>query len=284
PRAPAAPASRGSASTTPSAPAAAAPAGLDAEVVRRRWPEVLQTLRGLRMATWVLVSQNAQVSEVTAVTVTLAFTTPQLATTFRTGPHAENVQRALHETLGIDVRIETALAESATASAVPAPSPVPGTTGVDEIGRVSASDAEASWTTPVAAATAEAPASDSDAVDLQPGGSGRPVAGAPDADPYADVPDGPEPDPEPDPGGPLRSAAPAGRATAGSSGGSPSMPRRPWTARAATPSPASPTVIEDGDDADPDDPELASSGLVGAPLVAQMLGGTVIDEIPDDPR
>ena len=28
----------------------------------------------------------------------------------------------------------------------------------------------------------------------------------------------------------------------------------------------------------PDDPDLAASGLTGAPLVAQMLGGTVIDE------
>ena len=35
-------------------------------------------------------------------------------------------------------------------------------------------------------------------------------------------------------------------------------------------------------DASPDDPDVASSGLVGAPLVAQMLGGTVIDEIRDD--
>ncbi|ASR55619.1 hypothetical protein [Cellulomonas sp. PSBB021] len=37
-------------------------------------------------------------------------------------------------------------------------------------------------------------------------------------------------------------------------------------------------------DASPDDPDMASSGLVGAPLVAQILGGTVIDEQLDDPR
>ena len=35
-------------------------------------------------------------------------------------------------------------------------------------------------------------------------------------------------------------------------------------------------------DASPDDPDAATSGLVGAPLVAQLLGGTVIDEIRDD--
>jgi len=37
------------------------------------------------------------------------------------------------------------------------------------------------------------------------------------------------------------------------------------------------------DDPSPDDPDLAGSGLIGAPLVAQLLGGTVIDEQLDDP-
>src|SRR5690606_35585579 len=47
-------------------------------------------------------------------------------------------------------------------------------------------------------------------------------------------------------------------------------------------SPPATASAEEIDDTDPDDPELASSGLLGAPLVAQMLGGTVIDEIPED--
>ena len=57
---------------------------------------------------------------------------------------------------------------------------------------------------------------------------------------------------------------------------------RPWQRQSADARPAADTrAANDGDDADPDDPDLASSGLVGAPLVAQMLGGTVIDEIPE---
>ena len=32
----------------------------------------------------------------------------------------------------------------------------------------------------------------------------------------------------------------------------------------------------------PDDPEVGQAGLVGAPLVAQVLGGTVIEEQVDD--
>jgi DNA polymerase-3 subunit gamma/tau len=35
-------------------------------------------------------------------------------------------------------------------------------------------------------------------------------------------------------------------------------------------------------DASPDAPDRDDSGLVGAPLVAQMLGGTVIDEVDED--
>ena len=35
---------------------------------------------------------------------------------------------------------------------------------------------------------------------------------------------------------------------------------------------------------DPNDPNIESTGLVGAPLVARLLGGTVIDEILESPE
>jgi DNA polymerase-3 subunit gamma/tau len=38
------------------------------------------------------------------------------------------------------------------------------------------------------------------------------------------------------------------------------------------------------DEPSPDDPDITSSSLVGVPLVAQLLGGTVIDEQFDDPQ
>lgn len=289
----AAPAPAAAASTAPAAPAPAA-GGLDAETVRRRWPEVLQTLRGLRMATWVLVSQNAQVGEVSADTVALAFTTPQLASTFRSGPHPDNVQRALHETLGISVRIETTLTESATAA--PSPGRGPAGTGSGEPdgaepaaptpGRISTAAAEASWDSPATPARpAEAPRgaarpqASRDRAPQRP----APADAAPGGPPASDgVPDGPEPDPEPEPSPPGAGAHAAPGGTA---------PRRPLR----VPEGVRPVVQQggaapgrrpedDGDDASPDDPDLLSTGLVGAPLVAQMLGGSVIDEILDDPR
>ncbi|WP_239073708.1 DNA polymerase III subunit gamma and tau, partial [Cellulomonas denverensis] len=85
-------------------------AGQDTEMLRRRWPEVLETLAGLKKTTWVLISQNAQVIELDATTLTLGFTAPGLATAFRGGQHAELVHQAVRETLGFDVRVEGVLA------------------------------------------------------------------------------------------------------------------------------------------------------------------------------
>ena len=53
-------------------------------------------------------------------------------------------------------------------------------------------------------------------------------------------------------------------------------------------SPQEPVAQEDdaGDyePPDPNDPTIESTGLIGAPLVARLLGGTVIDEILDSPE
>ena len=220
----------------PSVAAATPPAatGMEAEDVRRRWAEVLQTLRSIRMATWALVSQNAQVSEVAAGVVTLAFTTPQLATTFRTGPHPANVQRALRETLGLEARVETAIA--AGASAEPAGHGARGAAG------------------------AGGPEADDPAGEYVVGDSAERAAASWDAEPEAadaDRPGGGEPAAQPD-------APPPAKA-----------PRRP--APLATPPSADPS-----EEASPDDPELSESGMVGEPLIAQMLGGTVIDEVTEE--
>ena len=84
------------------------------EVVRRRWPEVLETVKGLRRVTWALIDpRNAQVADLDATTLRIAFDNPALATTFRNGAHADVVARAVRETLGFDVRVEGILAEQA---------------------------------------------------------------------------------------------------------------------------------------------------------------------------
>lgn len=108
--------------SAPTPESGSAPAAQDTEMLRRRWPEVLETLAGLKKATWVLVSQNAQVIELNSTTLTLGFNAPGLATAFRGGQHGELVHQAVRETLGFDVRVEGALAGDHTP---PAPSPAP---------------------------------------------------------------------------------------------------------------------------------------------------------------
>nr|WP_210727206.1 DNA polymerase III subunit gamma and tau [Sanguibacter hominis] len=94
------------------APAADAAASQDSEMLRRRWPEVLETLSNLKRATWVLVKDNAQVAELTSTTLRLTFGSAGLATTFRNGPHAQLVQQAVHETLGFEVKVEGGIDEA----------------------------------------------------------------------------------------------------------------------------------------------------------------------------
>ncbi|QTE29236.1 DNA polymerase III subunit gamma and tau [Pengzhenrongella sicca] len=221
-----------------SAPAPAAPsatpagaAGTETEVLRRRWPEVLDTLNRLRKATWALVSQNAQVGELTSTTLTLTFAAAGLANAFRSGVHAEMVQRAVRETLGFEVRVEGSLAEAAPA-ARPAASSAATSGGSGSAPRsapvLDRARAEASW------------------ADVEPPDHLEAVEPAFDA--------GPEPAHESS----AREAGEHAHAAA--------------LRRAAEgPAPAE-------DSPQPDDPDITTSNLIGAPLVAQMLGGTVIDE------
>lgn len=348
------PAGASAAAPGPTAVPVAAPAagasgagGLDAETVRRRWPEVLQTLQGLRRATWVLVSQNAHVAELADGRLSLAFTTPQLAGTFRTGNHADPVRRALHETLGLEVRVETTIAGDPTTPAASgsaadraggasgsghAATARPAGAGNDDGRRaISTAEAAASWDAPAPRRAAQTPPSDSAGRaptagrepsagreqradggqgtpaaagaqgpddsreaggDAAPGtGRSGPSAGSPAAA-GSSIPDDeppppwdvPPPEEEPLPDGPVPD--PYARSTGRSGPGAPAQPGgsapRGGQGR-STSGPSAPAPrYDDGEDTDPDDPDIASTGLVGAPLIAQMLGGTVIDEIPEE--
>jgi DNA polymerase-3 subunit gamma/tau len=300
---------------------AAAGAGQDTEMLRRRWPEVLETLNRLKKATWVLVSQNAQVAELDATLLRLAFTAPGIATAFRGGQHAEMVQRAVRETLGFDVRVEPVLHEpgapaGGAGGAQAAGRGGPAASGGDERGgapgsmTMSAAQAAASWDAPArpAAATPSAgPAGAGARAGGHPGGPGAPGAGAepgaatgahPDdpgapwpehdpgeGDPYAgaSIPPGEDPYSDVPPPGAPRGARGGGQSSALTSAEPPVTARvAAERAYAASRGAAASTPVED--DPSPDDPDLASTGLSGAPLVAQLLGGTVIDEQLDDPR
>lgn len=344
PPAPAAPAPPVPAATAPPVPAAAAsPAaprgagGPDTEMLRRRWPEVLGTLRGLRLLTHALVSQHAQVLELDATTLRLGFAQPGLIQQFQRGSHAEAVAQALRETLGVEARVEGVLGDAATpagggapadrstTAAAPAsatdPSTRPsagGATGrasTRSPGIPSVDEAAASWGRPVpsgpAPAGAPAPKTGSGGGSAPRASRGRP--GAPAAAPATAPAASSEP-------GSGRPSAPQGRAAgtaAAARRGGPAdeppdldppdepvddLPPGDWIppddevpfedprdvprdpAAGSAPRAAAPGWSDEPDEPSPDDPLIDGSGLVGAPLVARLLGGTVIDEQIDDPN
>lgn len=90
----------------------------DAELVRRRWPEVLGTLERRRV-TWAMVSQSAQVAAVEGGVLRLAFDNVALAGRFTGGEHAENVALAVRETLGLHVRVEAVTGPGAATGPMP---------------------------------------------------------------------------------------------------------------------------------------------------------------------
>ena len=102
-------------------PAAGGPGG-DVEVLRRAWPEILQTLSKIKRSTWALVEPNAQVAAFDGQGLTLAFTTPGLAGAFGRADHSENLRQAIHKTVGIDCQI-TAVASGSNSPASSEPNP-----------------------------------------------------------------------------------------------------------------------------------------------------------------
>lgn len=178
--APAAPASTTAGAPTPATTPATGPAGgaADTELVRRRWPEVLGTLERWRV-TWTLVSQNAQVSSVEDGALSLAVANPNLVSMLDGGKHAENLQLAIRETLGMQLRITAFAGPVAATQASPARA---------------ASPSAAAAAPPAAATPTARPSSPASPASPATGATPRATASAP---PPWDVPPDLPPDVEP---------------------------------------------------------------------------------------
>jgi len=114
--------------------------------VRRLWPEVLEEVKGKRRFTWILLSQNAQVSELRNGTMVLAMANVGARDSFSRGGNEDVLREALVVVLGADFRIET-MVEGGPSTPTPAVRPAP----VSE-------QAAASWNSPAPDVAAPAPA------------------------------------------------------------------------------------------------------------------------------
>ncbi|WP_172191836.1 DNA polymerase III subunit gamma and tau [Actinomyces faecalis] len=86
-----------------------APEAADAEMIRTRWGEVLDSARRTRRATWALVEQHAQPGSLTGGVFQVLFTAPGLVNAFENGGHAQVLSEAIHQALGLQVQVQAVL-------------------------------------------------------------------------------------------------------------------------------------------------------------------------------
>lgn len=272
----------GAASSAAPRPADGA-SGTDSETLRRRWPEVLDTLSRMRRTTWILVSQNAQIQGLSGNVVRLRFDTPGIASTFRSGPHAQAVQRALHESLGLDARVEAVVGDSPGEPGVAPQSR--GSGGAPSSARGAGERGTgASRPDPVASAAADWADPGPRNPAAPPGGTrpaSRPPFGQRDLEARASATDEAGSGPGRDEGSRPRrgETGPRPQAYSGAPPTDGAGARAPVTSDRTTLPPEPPH----DDEPDFSDEDLEESYLVGAPLVEQVFGATVIDDIPVDP-
>jgi len=312
---------------------------ITAELVRRRWDEVVANIGS--PVTRALVGPNAQVGSFENGVLRLSFSAPGMARTFAQPRHIGAVEESVYQTLGVRVRVEAGLDEGRGPG--PGSGPAPGGPGpggpagpggpggpagpggdapepdaraasgpaAAPAGRQSSSDegwpavaapgataravgargnAGAATRAPEArgaVAVVERPAVEAPeppAPDDGPAPSTQAedadaawLAGVPAFEPPPDPEGAPEPPPEPSfeaAGSPRRPDAPRIRETPRQSAERQAREH----SRGAAQSVGAP---DDGDEPSADDPDIASTGLVGVPLVVQVLGGKVIDEVVD---
>jgi DNA polymerase-3 subunit gamma/tau len=107
------------AAPTPAAPAVPPEARLTVTDVRRLWPEVLEEVKGKRRFTWILLSQNAQVTELRDNTLLLAMSNAGARDSFGRGGSEDVLREAIVVVLGADFRIETMVDPSASPGSTP---------------------------------------------------------------------------------------------------------------------------------------------------------------------
>jgi DNA polymerase-3 subunit gamma/tau len=117
---------------TPEGGAARAPGRMTLVDLRRSWPDVLESVKQKRRFTWVLLSQNAQVSAFDGTTVTVGMSSAGARDSFVGRGSDEILRQALIDVLGIEARVE-AIVDGGSAApspprgeqAKPAPQPPP---------------------------------------------------------------------------------------------------------------------------------------------------------------
>ncbi|MCK8433956.1 DNA polymerase III subunit gamma and tau [Streptomyces sp. D2-8] len=232
----------------PAAPAQAAPAPAPAPTgggnldPRMLWPNILDAVKNRRRFTWILLSQNAQVTGFDGTTLQLGFVNAGARDNFLSSGSEDVLRQALGEQFNVQWKIE-AIVDPSGGSAPPAPggpSGFGGGGGHNTGGGGHNSGGGGGYNAGGGTATAQRPAPSQAAPPAAPGqqSSSPAPAGAPAPAPSASVPQ-------------------------------PSAPR-----------PRHVSVEEDIPE--DDDPDLDESALSGQELIVRELGATVVEEFTNE--
>ncbi len=267
---------------------------VDTDMLRQRWPEILDAVRSERKVAWMLLN-SASVQELQGGALTIAFPSEGNARGFASSGHDQVLAGALADMLGLNVRIRAVSGgppvspgRSGQVSG-PAPGGEHGAAGVP--GNPSGPPATAPPGTgsragrqPARRSRAQAPSASG------PAASDRPTPGPQASDQRAPSPRsadrptaGPAAGDAPGPGGPGSGRPGSGRRAASRQESSapgepePGNGRRAWN----TPPQQAPGFAGEEWPDDATGQEGAAGDLSGMELIRRQLGGRVIEEIED---
>ncbi|MGD9482838.1 DNA polymerase III subunit gamma and tau [Streptomyces sp. TRM70308] len=225
-------------------PGAPQPGGGDVAQVRQMWPDVLDAVKSKRRFTWILLSQNAQVSGFDGTTLQLAFPNVGARDSFVGGGSEDVLRAVLGERFGVQWKIESVVDAGGGGGAAPGPSGPPGRP----------------------------------APPAPPGPAHSPPAPQPQAPAPEPARPAPPSSPPPAPQPQAPAAEPARPAPPSSPPPAAPAPREQAAPEPPAPAPPPPVSVED-DVPEDDDPDLDESALSGHDLIVRELGATVVEEI-----
>ncbi|MFJ8939614.1 DNA polymerase III subunit gamma and tau [Streptomyces sp. NPDC102365] len=220
---------------------------------RTLWPNILEAVKNRRRFTWILLSQNAQVTGFDGTTLQIGFINVGARDNFASSGSEEVLRQALSELFNVQWKIEAVIDPSGGSAPPPAPGGSFGGGFGGGGGYGGGSGGGGGYSSGGGAAQGQ--------------GAPRPAPQQPAAPAQAPVP------------GPSSSAS-QGRPASAPGGASSSAPAHQAPPRPAAQEP--PPISPEDDTPEDDDPDLDESALSGHELIVRELGATVLDEFSNE--
>ncbi len=268
-------------------------AGQGAAQVRAMWPDILEAVKNQRRFTWILLSQNAQVTGFDGTTLQVGFSNAGARDSFVAGGSEDVLRQALNSRFGVQWRIEAVVDPSGGAGQAPAAGP-----GAGGFGASGGFGGGGFTPGPGAGPGAGGGGFGSGAPAAPPRQAPQPPAAPGDGGQGAAGPAGAGGSGGPGPGGgpggaggPRPGGEGAQRARQAAASGAAGATGGPGAGGAALGGPGGGSAYGEGpptpvapeyDMPAEDDPDLVENALSGYDLIVRELGATVIEEIANE--